>query len=133
MAVQCNEGFTEFRDGIMVKKNATQKKPRLKVDKVVLLEKLDCLRNIGQEMQTKSEIGEAEWDDWYNKVLTLLKTSFSIPENKFKQRFELPLAYLLGSPTGTSSVQDRLARIKEYFSNSLVSLGIIVDDISTSY
>ena len=117
----------------MAKKKTTTKKPKLKIDKVELVEKLECLRKKGQEMLQKDIVNEAEYDDWYSHVLILLRNSFDIPENKFKMRFELPLAYILESPTSVSSVQNQQARIKEYFNNSIVNIEVIIDDISTSY
>ena len=117
----------------MAQKKTTPKKPKLKANKVELLEKLECLRKKGQEMLEKDEVNEAEYDDWYSHVLILLKKSFDIQENKYKKRFELPLAYLLESPTSVSSVQNQQARIKEFLNDSIVNIEVILDDISTSY
>ena len=116
----------------MAKKISKPKKAKLKhdVDATEFVEKLEQLLNEGRSMFNQPIIDEKEYGYWYDNVLILLRTSFTDPDNEFKNRFVGPASYILVRQDGACSIQpDNQFVLKGNLGEQLSSLEIILDDI----
>lgn len=120
----------------MAKKTSKPKKAKLKqgVDATELVEKLEKLLNEGRSMFNQPIIDEKEYGYWYDKVLILLRTSFTDPDNEFKNRFVGPASYILVRQDGTSSIQpDNQFDLKGDLGEQLTSMAFIIDEIRSRF
>ena len=100
-----------------------------------MVDKLKSLLQEGQELlELQPEIDEKEYDYWYDRVLVLLKMSFSSPDNEYKNRFVLPASYILIRQDGESLQKiDLQLELTRDLGEQLARLDIIINDIITRY
>jgi len=114
----------------MIKKNSKTKKAKLKVDKSELVDKLKELLQEGQQLLEQPEIDEKDYDYWYDRVVSRLKTSFSSSDNEYKNRFVMPASYILIRRDSESLQKIDLQReLKRDLGEELSSLDIIINDL----
>ena len=120
----------------MAKKISKPKKAKLKdgVDAIELVEKLEQLLNEGRSMLEQPIIDEKEYDNWYERVVNLLRTNFTDPDNEFKNRFVGPASYILVRQDGACSIQpDKQFDLKGDLGEQLSSLENIIDEIRSRF
>ena len=111
----------------MNQKNIKSKKPKLKIDASELVGKLEDLLKEGMSMQDQSEIDERAYENWFDKVMNILRMSFVNENNEFANRFLPPPVFL------ESAQIDLNSRIKSDLANEVSQLYIIKGDIATRY
>ena len=118
----------------MIKKNSKTRKAKLKADKSELLDKLNSLLQEGKKLFEQPKIDEKKYDYWYDRVIVLLKNSFSNPDNEYKNRFVLPVSYIFIRHDSESIPEiDLQFELRKELGEELSNLDIIINDIIVRY